>query len=104
MVLKQKYMNLPAFYVFSDKLENKILNEEENQMGLADTFGPEDRVTLMVSDLLSILRSDALNCARNQCLVNGVKAHLPYNHILIMVGEEPTQGEYTPLKREREEN
>lgn len=59
-------------------------------MGLADTFGAEDRVPLKVSDLMTLMRSDSRNFVRNQFIVNGLKAHLPHNHILMMIGENPT--------------
>lgn len=72
-------------------------------MGLADAFSAEDRVQLKVSDLMGIMRSDALNWAQNQCLVNGIKAHLPHNHMLIMIGEEPTYTEEAGTMENKEE-
>lgn len=59
-------------------------------MGLADAFACEDRVQLKVSDLMQIMKMEALNYAQNQCMIEGLKAHLPHNHILIMIGEGPT--------------
>lgn len=59
-------------------------------MGLVDVFACEDRVELKVSDLMRIMRNEALSYAHNMVMVNGLKAHLPHNHILIMIDEEPT--------------
>ena len=56
-------------------------------MGLADTLGAEPRVEMRVSELKEILKSDALRWAENKCLINGVKAGLPAEHILTMIGE-----------------
>lgn len=59
-------------------------------MGLADAFGCEDRVQLKVSDLTCIIKNEALNWAQNTCMINGLKAGLPHEHILIMIGENDT--------------
>lgn len=56
-------------------------------MGLADVIGQEPRVEMTVSELKEVLRSDALSWAQNTCLINGVKAGLPAQHILTMIGE-----------------
>lgn len=57
-------------------------------MGLQDAFGREDRVEFKVSDLKTIFENEALASVKNTFLLNGIKAHLPYSHILIMAGEE----------------
>lgn len=55
-------------------------------MGLADTLGQEPRVEMRVSELEEILKSKALSWAENKCLINGLKAGLPAEHILTMIG------------------
>lgn len=56
-------------------------------MGLADAFNAEDRVPLKVSTLSDILRAEATSHAANKFMINGLKAGLPAEHILIMIGE-----------------
>lgn len=56
-------------------------------MGFMDAFSKDDRVEITVNQLIDILRSDALNWAENQVLVNGLKAGLNHVDILTMAGE-----------------
>lgn len=56
-------------------------------MGLVDAFSKGDRVEITVNQLIGVLRSDALNWAENQVLINGLKAGLNHVDILTMVGE-----------------
>ena len=56
-------------------------------MGIMDAITPEATVTLKVSELSEILRTEAFNFSANMCMVNGLKAGLPAEHILIMIGE-----------------
>ena len=54
---------------------------------VADLFVPNGKVELKISDLQDLFRSDALSWAQNTCMINGLKANLPAEHILIMIGE-----------------
>lgn len=54
---------------------------------IVDTFSSDGKVELKISDLKQLFRSDSLNWAQNACMINGLKANLPAEHILIMVGE-----------------
>lgn len=54
---------------------------------IVDTFSSDGIVQLKIRDLKDLFRSDALNWAENKCMVNGLKAGLPTEHILIMIGE-----------------
>lgn len=54
---------------------------------VVDMFTPEGKVELKISDLRELFRSDALNWAENKCMINGLKAGLPVEHILAMIGE-----------------
>ena len=56
-------------------------------MNIIDTFSLDGKVELKVSDLKQLFRSDALNWAENKCMINGLKANLPAEHILTMIGE-----------------
>lgn len=60
-------------------------------MGLVDAIGRENRVELTVSDLQSIMRTEALSWAQNQVMINGLKAHISHDDILTMVGENDTE-------------
>lgn len=54
---------------------------------IIDTFSSDGKVELKISDLKQIFRTDALNWAQNTCMINGLKAGLPAEHILTMIGE-----------------
>jgi hypothetical protein len=56
-------------------------------MGLMDTFNKDDRVELKVNELINYFRVEASTNAINEVLLNGVRARLPYDHILTMIGE-----------------
>lgn len=56
-------------------------------MGLLDSLGTSPTTTVKVDELYEVLKMSSLNWAQNTCLINGVKAHLPYSHILMMIGE-----------------
>ena len=63
-------------------------------MGMLDAFAQDDRITLKVNDLIHYFRNEARTNAQNEVLLNGVRAHLPYSHILTMIGEkDPIGGE-----------
>lgn len=54
---------------------------------IVDAFSSDGKAELKIGDLKQIFRSDALNWAQNMCMVNGLKAGLPAEHILTMIGE-----------------
>lgn len=54
---------------------------------ITDLFMPDGRVELKIIDLKELFRLEALNYAENKCMINGLKAGLPAEHILIMIGE-----------------
>jgi len=54
---------------------------------IVDVFTSDGVVQLKVNDLKNLFRSDALNWAQNMCMVNGLKAGVPAEHILAMIGE-----------------
>lgn len=54
---------------------------------IVDVFTSDGKVEIKIKDLKDLFRSDALNWAQNQCMVNGLKAGLPAEHILTMIGE-----------------
>ena len=56
-------------------------------MGLSDAFGREDRIELKVNELVSYFRNEASIYAENTVLINGLRAGLPADHILIMAGK-----------------
>jgi hypothetical protein len=63
-------------------------------VGILDTFGADDRVELKVNDLIRYFRDEADTNARNEVLLNGIRARLPYSHILTMIGElDPVERE-----------
>lgn len=57
-------------------------------MGFMNLCTPDGKVELKVSDLKELFRSEAADEAENRCLINGLKAGLPAEHILTMIGEE----------------
>lgn len=56
-------------------------------MGLVDVFGAEDRITLKTNDLVNYFRSEARTNVENEVMIRGLRAKLPYSHILVMIGE-----------------
>lgn len=56
-------------------------------MGIVDVFNKDDRVELKVNELIAYFRAEGRTNATNEVLLNGIRAHLPYSHILTMVGE-----------------
>lgn len=57
-------------------------------MALPDMFIPEGTVEIKVVDLRDLFRSEALNWAENRCLINGLRAGVPAQHILAMLDEK----------------
>lgn len=51
-------------------------------------FTPDGKAEIKISDLKELFRSDAISWAENKCMVNGLKAGLPAEHILTMIGEK----------------
>lgn len=56
-------------------------------MGLIDAFSCDDRIDLKVNDLVSYFRNEARVYAENTVMINGLRAGLPAEHILIMTGK-----------------
>lgn len=54
---------------------------------IGDLFTPDGKVELKITDLKELFRLEALNYAENKCMLNGLKAGLPAEHILTMIGE-----------------
>ena len=54
---------------------------------ITDLFMPDGRVELKITGLKDLFRLEALNYAENKCMINGLKAGLPAEHILTMIGE-----------------
>lgn len=67
-------------------------------MGLVDVFSPEERVELKVNELINYFRNEAHTNAENKVMINGLRAGLPGDHILVMIGKKGTDCEV--LKRE----
>ena len=59
-------------------------------MGLCDVFGSEDRIQLKVNELVDYFRDEARMYVNNTVMINGLKAGVPSEHILIMMGESNT--------------
>lgn len=55
-------------------------------MGLVDVFSSEDRANLKVNELLNYFKEVGRVNAENKVMVNGLRAGLPAEHILIMAG------------------
>lgn len=62
-------------------------------MGLVDMFTPDGTVELKISDLQNLFRQEALNWAENKCLINGLRAGVPAEHILAMLDEDNNKEE-----------
>ena len=60
---------------------------------ITDLFTPDGRVELKITDLKELFRLEALNYAENKCMINGLKAGLPAEHILTMIGESDKEEE-----------
>lgn len=56
-------------------------------MGITDAFAREDRAELKVSELVSYFRHEGRTNAKNEIMINGLKADIPASHILTMIGE-----------------
>lgn len=50
-------------------------------------FVPDGKIEMKVADVKDLFRQEALNWAENKCMINGLKAGLPAEHILAMIGE-----------------
>lgn len=62
-------------------------------MAFADMFIPEGTVEIKIADLRDMFRTDALNWAENRCLINGLRAGVPAEHILAMLDEDNKEEE-----------
>ena len=62
-------------------------------MGLVDMFTPDGTVELKISDLQNLFRQEALNRAENRCMINGLRAGVPAEHILAMLDEDNNKEE-----------
>lgn len=68
-------------------------------MGLVDVFSKDERVSLKVDEVINYFRSEARTNAENEVLINGIRAHLPYSHILTMIGKnDPIKSDYEKTK------
>lgn len=59
-------------------------------MSLADVFGPSEKVTIPANELVEYFRAEARTYAENTAMINGLRANLPADHILIMIGKTGT--------------
>lgn len=59
-------------------------------MSLADVFGPSEKVTIPANELVAYFRAEARTYAENTAMINGLRANLPADHILIMIGKKGT--------------
>lgn len=57
-------------------------------MGILDAFNKEDRVDVKVYELMHFFKETGLVAAKNEVLLNGLRADLPHNYILMMAGEQ----------------
>lgn len=57
-------------------------------MGLADAFSREDRVDLTVTQLLTLLKSNAELSAQNDILLTGAKKKIDQDTILALLNKE----------------
>lgn len=70
-------------------------------MGLVDLFTPGEKITLEVNELINYFRVEARVNAENKVMINGLRAGIPADHILVMIGKLGT--DYDALKKESEE-
>lgn len=56
-------------------------------MGIVDVFSKDDRVELKVNELIEYFRDEGRTNAKNEIMINGLKAGMPASHILVMIGE-----------------
>lgn len=54
---------------------------------IVDAFTSDGNVTIKIADLKQLFRDNALNYAQNTCMINGLKAGLKHEDILIMIGK-----------------
>lgn len=54
---------------------------------ITDLFTPDGKVELKITDLKELFRLEAINHAENMCMINGLRAGIPADHILTMIGE-----------------
>lgn len=73
-------------------------------MGIVDAFQKDDRAEIRVNDLIGYFRHEARTNARNEVLLNGIRAQLPYSHILVMIGEKPVENEKSEVVKNDSEN
>lgn len=67
-------------------------------MGFVDVLKPDATVELKVSELSNVLKTEAINWALNQVMINGLKAGIPHADILTMVGENEVLAEEIPVE------
>ena len=53
-------------------------------MGLADTFGAEDRMNVKFSDFYNLVKG----CTQRDMLINGIKEDVPHEYMRKMMGVE----------------
>lgn len=70
-------------------------------MGLVDLFSPEEKITLSINELIGYFRQEARVYAENKVIINGLRAGIPSDQILVMIGKLGT--DYDSLKKESEE-
>lgn len=68
-------------------------------MGIIDAFSKDDRVELKVCELLNYFKSEAKTDARNEIMLNGLRAGIPHEVILIMLGEKVPENEAAKWQR-----
>lgn len=51
-------------------------------MGLADTFGAEDRMNVKFSDFYNLVKG----CTQRDMLINGIKEDVPHEYMRKMMG------------------
>jgi len=68
-------------------------------MGILDAFNKDDRVEIKVCELLTYFKNEAKTDARNEIMLNGLRAGMPHEVILIMLGEEVPENEAAKWQR-----
>jgi hypothetical protein len=59
-------------------------------MGIVDAFSKDDRVELRVNELIGYFRGEAQTYAENKVMINGLRAGLSPDDILVMIGKKGT--------------
>ena len=60
-------------------------------MGLSDAFGPEERVSLKVSEIYDLFLETAQAKAQNEIMLSGYKNHIDHDTVLILLNKRENE-------------